>query len=133
MKRTLQILQGTLGISLPLFQRNQAARGISAARVAQAERTLQALERAVRLEVRLSIERLSAAQAAVEADSGGVLAALEENLALVNEAYRAGKVDFFELLIIRREALDARRASIEALEELNAARAQLKRVVGSMQ
>ncbi len=128
-----QIIQGTLGIALPLFQRNQAARGISAARVAQAERLLQALERGVRLEVRLSAERLRGAQEAVAAGSGDVLAAQEENLALINEAYRAGKVDFFELLIIRRESLDARRASIEALEELNAAQAQLKRVVGSIQ
>ena len=128
-----QIVQGTLGLELPLVQRNQAARGVAAARLAQAEQALQTLERAVRMEVRLATERYQTASAAADAYGGGVLAALEENLALVNEAYRAGKVDFFELLVIRREALDARRDYIEALEELNAAGAQLKRAVGSIQ
>ncbi|HSP82016.1 MAG TPA: TolC family protein, partial [Myxococcaceae bacterium] len=125
------IVQGTLGLELPLFLHNQAARGASAARVAQAERLLEAQERAVRTEVKLATERYRAASAAAEAYGDGVLAALEENLALVNEAYRVGKMDFFELLLIRREALEARRGYIEALEELNAAEARLERAIGS--
>jgi cobalt-zinc-cadmium efflux system outer membrane protein len=127
-----QIIQGTLGLELPFFQRNQAARGESAARVTQAERALQAQEQAVRWEVRLALERYRAAVVAAEAYGDGVLAALEENLTLVNEAYRAGKMDFFELLVIRREALDARRDYLEALEELNAAGARLERATGNI-
>lgn len=127
------IIQGTLGIELPLFNRNQAARGVSAARVVQGEAALRATERLVRLEVGLALERYRAASAAAEAFSEEVLAALQQNLELVNEAYRAGKVDFLELLVIRREALDARRGYIDALEELSAADAQLKRAVGSIQ
>ncbi|PTL81604.1 TolC family protein [Vitiosangium sp. GDMCC 1.1324] len=128
-----QIIQGTLGIELPLFNRNQAARGVSAARVVQAQASLEATERLVRSEVGLALARYRAASAAVEVFSEEVLAALQQNLALVNEAYRAGKVDFLQLLLIRRDALDARRGSIEALEELSAADAQLKRAVGSIQ
>ncbi|MCP3064177.1 TolC family protein [Myxococcus sp. K38C18041901] len=127
------ILQGTLGIDLPLFDRNQAARGVSSARERQARQNLAALERFARTEVELAFNRLQTAQAAADVFGGDVLSALQENLSLVTEAYRAGKVDFLQLLIIRREALDARRGYIEALEELNSAKAQLLKALGSIQ
>ncbi|MFP2923777.1 TolC family protein [Pyxidicoccus sp. 3LG] len=127
------IIQGTLGIDLPLFNRNQAARGVSTARALQAERALAATERFVRSEVGLALERYRTALAAADVYGDDVLAAVQENLKLVNEAYLAGKVDFLELLVIRREALDASRGYIEALEEFNAAAAQLKKSVGSIQ
>nr|WP_253818318.1 TolC family protein [Myxococcus xanthus] len=127
------IIQGTIGINLPLFDRNQAARGVSSARELQARQNLSALERFARTEVELAFNRYLTAQAAAEVFGGDVLAALQENLSLVTEAYRAGKVDFLQLLIIRREALDARRGYIEALEELNSAKAQLLKAVGNIQ
>lgn len=127
------IIQGTLGIELPFFNRNQAARGVTAARVAQAEASLGATERLVRSEIVLALERYRAASAAADVFNEEVLAALQQNLELVNEAYRAGKVDFLQLLLIRRDALDARRDYIQTLEELANADAQLKRAVGSIQ
>lgn len=127
------IIQGTLGIDLPLFNRNQAAKGISSARERAARETLAATERFVRSEVELAFNRYRTAQAGAAVFGGDVLAALQENLKLVTEAYRAGKVDFLQLLIIRREALAARLGYIEALEELNTAEAQLKKVVGAIQ
>ncbi len=127
------IVQGTLGIDLPVFNQNQAGRGESSARQRQAEQTLAATERFARAEVELALNRYRTAQDAAHVLGGDVLDALQENLKLVTEAYRAGKVDFLQLLIIRREALDARRGYIEALEELNAADAQLKMVVGTLQ
>ncbi|MFP2956639.1 TolC family protein [Myxococcus sp. 1LA] len=126
------ILQGTFAIDLPVFNRNQAGRGTSAAREQQAQQRLAATERFVRAEVELALNRYQAAQAAAALFDTEVLAALQENQDLVTEAYRAGKVDFLQLLIIRREALEARRDYIEALEELNAAHAQLLRVMGAL-
>jgi len=126
------IVQGTLSIELPLFNRNQAARGIGAARLAESQASLEATQRLVRSEVALALERYQNARAAVAVYSADVLEALQQNLALVNEAYRAGKVDFFQLLVIRRDSLDARRGSIDALEELLVAEAQLQRALGSL-
>ncbi|WP_338023579.1 TolC family protein [Archangium primigenium] len=128
-----RIVQGTLGLELPIFNRNQAARGAAAARLTQMQGLFEATERRVRTEVALALERERTARAAVAVYSGDVLAALQQNLALVNEAYRAGKVDFFQLLLIRRDALDARRGYIAALEELMVAEAQLSRAIGSLQ
>ncbi len=124
------IVQATLGVELPLFNRNQVARGLGAARREQAEAALVATELQVRAEVALGLERYQNARAAVDVYGADVLEALQQNLALLNEAYRAGKVDFFQLLVIRRDALDARRGSIDALEELLIAEAHLKSVLG---
>ncbi|MBL0694652.1 TolC family protein [Comamonas sp. JC664] len=127
------IVQGTLSIDLPLFNRNPAGKGTSLARERQAQQRLAATERFVRTEVELALNRYRAAQATASVYGADVLSALQENLSLVTEAYRAGKVDYLQLLIIRREALDGRRGYIEALEELNAANAQLIKAVGGLQ
>jgi cobalt-zinc-cadmium efflux system outer membrane protein len=128
-----QMFLGTFGMPLPLFNRNQAERGVTAARVSQAERALEAVERRVQQEVRLAISRRAAAVAAVEAYGGEAAQALQENLRLGYEAYRSGKLDFLQLMLIRRETLEARRSQIDTLEELNNAAAQLRRVLGSIQ
>jgi cobalt-zinc-cadmium efflux system outer membrane protein len=126
------IVRGGLAIDLPLFQRNQAQRGVARAQAEQAQRAVEALERTIRAEVMLALDRHRSAEAAVQAFGGAAIGLVAENLALVNEAYRAGKVNLFELLVIRREALEATTAHVSALEELAAARAELKRVAGSI-
>lgn len=128
-----RITQGILAFDLPIFDRNQEERGAAAARERQAEVVLAALTRAARAEVAQAVARLEAAREAAEAWTGGQLAAVRENMALVDEAYRAGKVDFFQLLVIRRETLEARNGYVEALEELHAAEAELGRSIGSLE
>jgi cobalt-zinc-cadmium efflux system outer membrane protein len=127
------ILQATLGIDLPIFNRNQTARGVSSARVVQAQAALEAATRLVEREVRLAAMRLAAAQEAAGDFAGGVLPAAQENMELLQAAYAAGKVDFLQLLLVRRDTLEVRRDYIEALEELNNARAQLSKARGSEQ
>jgi cobalt-zinc-cadmium efflux system outer membrane protein len=55
---------------------------------------------------------------------------MEENLELGTESYRAGKIDFLQLLLVRRQTLEARHEYLDVLEELNAAQAQLDRALG---
>lgn len=129
---TARITQGILAFDLPIFDRNQGERGAAAARERQAEVALAALTRVTRAEVAQAVARLEAARAATQAWTGGQLAAVTENMTLVDEAYRAGKVDFFQLLVIRRETLEARNGYVDALEELRAAEAELLRSIGSI-
>jgi cobalt-zinc-cadmium efflux system outer membrane protein len=128
-----RIVQGTLAFDLPLFARNQEERGVAAARERQAEIALAALTRAARAEIAQAVARLDAAADAARAWTGGPLEAVTENMKLVDEAYRAGKVDFFQLLLIRRETLEARNGYVDALEELHAAKAELLRATGSIE
>jgi cobalt-zinc-cadmium efflux system outer membrane protein len=124
------ILQGILSFDLPLFNRNQAARGEAAARVIQLEIELEAIDRQVRQDVLTALARVEAARAAADGYQSDVVKAMQENLDLSAESYRAGKIDFLQLLVIRRQTLEARGEYIDVLEELNAARAQLDRALG---
>jgi cobalt-zinc-cadmium efflux system outer membrane protein len=124
------IVLGTLSFELPVFARNQAERGVASARVQQARVALAALERRASQEVRVAAERVRAARRVLAAFDPSIVAAVAENLALVTKAYEAGQIDFVRYQLLRRDALDARRDRIEALEALNRAAAQLERALG---
>lgn len=126
-----RILQGVLSMELPLFDRNQAERGVSHARARQAELAVAALEQRVTQEVALSVERVRTAREALDAFGGDVREALDQNMALVTRGYEAGELDFLALLLMRREMLEVRREYIEALLELSSAEAHLDRVLGA--
>jgi len=125
-----EIVQGTFAIGIPLFDRNQAAKAVTRAEAQQMDSAVGALERQVAEEVDLAIRRVESARAVLDGFTGDVLKALNENVALVNLGYEAGKIDFLQLILIRREMLDARRDYIAALEELNSAEAELDRFLG---
>ena len=124
------IVQGVIAFDLPLFNRNTALRGVTAARVNQLEVALEATGRRIKQEVLTSLDRVEAARAAADGYADDVVKAMQENMELATDSYRAGKIDFLQLAVIRRQALDARREYIDVLEELNAAQAQLNRALG---
>jgi cobalt-zinc-cadmium efflux system outer membrane protein len=125
-----EIVQGVVGIDLPAFNRNQGGRGTASARVVQAEQSLQAARRRAEQEIRLAHRRLRAAEETASAFATEVVNAMQENLDLGNRAFQAGEIDFTQLLLIRRESLEAQRAYVGALEELNAASVDLNRTLG---
>lgn len=125
------VVLGTLTFDFPLFNRNQAGRGVASARVARAQAGLAAEERRVREDVRLAVERLELASQAVAAFEGEALAGAEANVSLATRAYEAGKIGLAELLLIRRSAVEARRDHLEALLELAEAEAGLAGAMGS--
>lgn len=124
------IVQGVLAFDLPLFNRNQGPRGEASARAKQAKLAITATERAVAQEVRAALARAIAARSAAEGYRGDVVKAMQENMDLVNDSYRAGKIDFLQLIVIRGKALDARREFIDVLEELSSAHAELELAIG---
>jgi len=127
------IVLGVVQVDLPVFNRNQAARGATNARVDQLKVAAAATERRVKQEVLTALERVRAARVAAKGYAGDVVKAMQQNIDLVTESYRAGEIDFLELLVIRRQAIDTQREYIDVLEELNAAEAELGRAVGRAQ
>lgn len=125
-----RLLRGTLSFELPVFARGQAERGEASARAALARGELAAVERRAAQELRLAAGRLEAARRAVATFDAATMAALGEELAAATRAYEAGRIDLARWLFLRREALEARRERIGALEALNAAEAELARVSG---
>jgi cobalt-zinc-cadmium efflux system outer membrane protein len=127
------IVLGTLTIDLPFFARNQAERGATASRVQQARTALAVLERRVAQEVRLSAERARSTRRLLDALDPGAATALGEDLALATRAYEAGQIEFLRYQQVRRDAVDASRDRIDALEALNRAAVQLDRAIGRPQ
>lgn len=124
------IVLGVVQVDLPVFNRNVAARGTTDARVDQLRVAIAATERRVKQEALTALERVRTARAAAKGYAGDVVKGMQQNIVLVTESYRAGKIDFLQLVVIRRQAIDTQREYIDVLEELNAAEAQLGRAVG---
>lgn len=111
------ILGGGVAISLPIFDRNQGAIAEAAAEVDAARAEAELAVRAAREEVLAAWAAARAARQAAERLRGDVIGTLEENLELLQRSFGAGKVGAAELLLFRRELVEARREWIEARVE----------------
>ncbi len=96
-----------LGLTLPIFNRNQGQTAALRAAARQAEFTRQALVARVRAEVSTAVAAYRAAAAEVVVLESTVLVPARQNRALVEIAYREGKVGIADLLLIQNQAIDA--------------------------
>jgi cobalt-zinc-cadmium efflux system outer membrane protein len=106
------VLWGGLTLSLPVFSRGQEQRGVAEARAARVDAELLALRRAARVEVESAFEaqRLRLEALAVLRDAA---ARIEENETLARRSYDVGQIGLAELLLVRRETVDAKLAHLE--------------------
>ncbi|HET9765151.1 MAG TPA: TolC family protein [Casimicrobiaceae bacterium] len=116
----------TLSVPLPLFKRNQAAIGRAVAERDQLQVERQAAMRDGEAKVREQWARLESLQARLQRLTQSVLPRLDENLSLSTKAYRAGEIGILQLVVVNRQALDARRDYLEALGEFTQARIALE-------
>ncbi len=97
----------SVGLGVPLFNRNQ---GLVAQRQAEARRAaleLAATELRVRTEVTAAANAYRAASDEAAVFEASVLEPARRNMPLLEEAYRAGKVPLTTLLLLRNQLLDA--------------------------
>jgi len=118
----------TFSVPLPLFQRNRAGIGRAATERDRARIEREAAVRDGQAKVREQWERLSSLQARVARLAQSVLPRLDDNLSLAIRSYRAGESGILQLLLVNRQALDARRDYLEALDEFTQARIALELV-----
>jgi len=121
------VVMGSLGFSIPLWQRNQGARAQSksAAAVARAEHAM--ARQRIRARVARAAVALDTAARRVEAYGRGVVPAFKQNLEMIGRAFSEGKVDVLQVMVARgrfistqQDALEARRAYYQAHAELEA-------------
>jgi cobalt-zinc-cadmium efflux system outer membrane protein len=120
----------SLDLELPIFDQNQAQ--IAKARFAsqQAEKTLQALNRAAAQEVRGAIDRSFTAWELVRMCRDRALPLAQNNLDLSREAYRAGRTSFLSVLEAQRFFLSARSRYASAAEAAAVTIPELERAIG---
>ena len=121
-------LRPGIGITLPVFNRNQGEVEARRAEARQAQLERAALVVGVRSDVATAVTTYETAAAETSVLERTVLAPARENRRLLEIAYRAGKVGLPELLLIRNQVMDAELeyweawlAAHEALADLDAA------------
>jgi cobalt-zinc-cadmium efflux system outer membrane protein len=112
-----ELFNAGIGMSLPLFDRGQAAKAEADASIEQARHLRELAERQVHAEVASALARYQSAEAAVEVFRSGVVARSMENLRTMRAAYEAGAFTITEFLAERRRLVDAERELNDALSE----------------
>ena len=120
----------SVSVPLPLFKRNAAGIGQASSEATQAQITRESAQRDVRAHVVSLWSRLTSQEQRVSRLQTVVLPALTENLSLSVKSRQAGQIGLLELIVVNRQALDARRDLIEALSEYHSTRAALELEAG---
>ena len=116
----------SVSVPLPLFNRNQGAIGRARTELDRAQIERAAALRDGEASVRRYWQQLSSLVNRLRRLSTEVLPKLDENLMLSTKAYRAGEIGILQLIVVNRQALDARREYLEALTEFSEARVALQ-------
>jgi cobalt-zinc-cadmium efflux system outer membrane protein len=107
------VVLGGLRFTLPVFARGDEMRAIGLARAQRARIAAEATRRAREGEVRAAFEAYRRQREAVTRFEQEALDALEENETLARRSYEVGQISLAELLLVRRQALDAQRAHLD--------------------
>ena len=114
-----------ISLALPLFNRNQGAIAGSRAVVERVTQDLRLRELELAREIVAARARYEAAAASAREFETAVLGKLRDNLDLLERSFEAGKLGLTEVVVIRRELLDAQREHVEAKAEAWQARVAL--------
>lgn len=119
-----------LSISLPVRNRNQGARSAARARVRGAELEQDRRTVDVEREVRVAIRAYARAREALLGFDREINERLHDNLELAHESFVAGKLDYFEFSVVRRDLVANRLAFLDAATEAVDAWSTVQRAVG---
>lgn len=125
------IVLGTVGVTLPVWQRNQGERATRQVdrEVARAEET--ASERALVAGIARAHARLTAATDRVRLLSSSVTPQLESSLALLRRGVDAGEFSLLDVAVARERFLAAERDTLDAHADYCAALADLEFALGA--
>jgi outer membrane protein, heavy metal efflux system len=117
-------------IALPVRTRNQGGRAAARARERRAEIDQSRLRTDVEREARLALQTYQRARDAVLGFDREVNERLHDNLELARQSFEAGKIDYFEFNVVRRELVNSRLAYLDAVAEAIEAWHALQRAIG---
>ena len=120
----------TLSVPLPLFKRNATGIGQARSELSQVQIERQTTLRDTRANVNALWLRLDSLEARVRRLQDSMLPALADNQQLSVKSQQAGQIGLLELIVVNRQALDARRDLNDALSEYQATRLELELAAG---
>ena len=114
---TDQLFGLAVGLTIPLFRRQQGEIGAAAADRAAARADLAATERAVQADVLAAAARFTRSRRAERRFAAEVLRAATENVTLTERALAEGEVSLTDVLVLRTAAVNAQLEYLEVLFE----------------
>lgn len=120
----------SVSVPLPLFKRNAAGIGLAATEATQAQIERETARRDTRANLTALWFKLASQEQRVRRLQKSVVPALIENQNLSIKSRQAGQIGLLELIVVNRQALDARRDLIEAHSDYHNTRATLELTAG---
>ena len=119
-----------VAMNVPLFNRSQGEIAASQATIVQIHARRDAARRSVESAVFSALARIEAQRQRVESFRTRVIPTATELADLAEESYKAGRSPLLMLIEAQRALRDAKRDYLDALEEFQAALADLEEVIG---
>lgn len=107
----------SVGLAIPLFRREQGARGLAVAERAVADAAVVAVEREIRADVAAAAARFRRARDAARRFAQDVLGAASENVLLSERAFDEGKISIADVVLLRSSAVAAQLEYLDVLGE----------------
>lgn len=126
-----QIAGGGIRIPLPVFDRRQGELVALAGRRGQAQFEVDATLRTVEQEVAEAWQDYEAARREVEIFEQDILARADENFRFIETAYRAGKIDLLQFVVVQNDLVSAQLSYVDSLAAFRQAEVNLERAVGT--
>lgn len=120
----------SLSVPLPLFKHNASGIGQARSELGQVQVEREAVTRDARAMVSSLWLKLTSLESRVKRLQGSMLPALVDNQQLSVKSQRAGQIGLLELIVVSRQALDARRDLNDALSDYHATRHALEAAAG---
>jgi cobalt-zinc-cadmium efflux system outer membrane protein len=120
------------GLSLPLFNRNQGQADRRRAEISEAEQLRRAAELRIQVDVENALRLFESAERETALLEAELLGPIRENQGLLDTAYREGKIDLANLLLLRNQLLDAELSYWDAWERRERARTGLESATGTI-
>ena len=123
---------GGVTLPLPLFNRRQGELESLEARRNQARAELLALEKEIQKEVRQALNQRETARQSAELFQREVMEQVDENFRLIEAAYREGRIDLPQLLVMENNLINANQSYLEVLSSLREGAIQIEEVTGEV-
>lgn len=112
-----EMINTQVGVPVPLYNRNQGNISAAWAEYCRATQEMQRLKLALRARLVDASRNYDSAAAQVSRYEGEILPAAQEALKLAEEAFRAGEVEFLQILLVRRTYFDSNLQLVQAQME----------------
>jgi cobalt-zinc-cadmium efflux system outer membrane protein len=119
-----------ISIPFPLFDRKQAEKKEACARAEGAKIKSAGLQKTIEREVEQAFSDFAAAIEELTLFKKEIIVKAAENLSLLNQAFKEGKVGFFEVRLAQKDTIEAQFAYIEAQTRTQLALNAMEKIIG---